>query len=223
MKIKHCAANKPRTSCKYLYSANVLTQNKVDTPKGRHNIHSLTKKGRTIYEEYFQKKPVLSEAEKLKKEHTSYEHGYGIYFISQVFDENVNIKSVELINRKNPIKINSKMSYIPDIILTDKHERKMYIEYELNTHTQTDFNSKCRKMYALNKVMNFVIPSKKEQDSFLKKIEKWIRGSKDTIPGAIIRVVTYKGIDVSLDYWKNDSWAVIYDVDKYGDSPIIQN
>lgn len=223
MQIKNCSKNKPRTACKYLSASNVLVNIPLSTPKGKCILYILSDKGKRIYEEHFKEKPVISHAEKIKKEHTSYEHGYGIYFLSQVFKDNSNVNSVKIMNRKNPIIVSSSISYIPDIILLNKKEDKMYMEYELNTHTQTEFNSKCRKMYAVNKVMNFIIPSKEEMDSFTNKIQKWIHQSKNAIPGAIIRINTFKGIDSSSDYWKDENWSVIYDVDKSGDVPVMRN
>ncbi len=200
----------------------VLNKYSIVTPlKAKMTIYNFSYEGSMLHKQKFGNEPILSECDKLYAEHSSLEHGYGIFQCSQViekleFDKKLIFKEVNIWNRKNPIKVGnaegeSHIKYIPDIICIDNNNAKMYIEYELNHHTKSDLNAKCNKMLMIGMdKINFIVPNTETAEAICKRLLEWIKskGSSEIIRHISVRVTTAKSLE-GHDIRRNNEWMFV--------------
>lgn len=203
--------SKCRISMGILTSMSLTNKEPIQNPlKGKLYVYQLTDMGSRVYHDKYGQVPVSSEMDIIIAEHDNCVHGFGIKFIADLLRETGEYEDVSDMNRKNPIQIGSGISYIPDIICTDKNGMKTYIEYERVTHTQTNFNAKCNKMSKVTDTLNFIVPNQNDVIRIKSKIESWIksRGQKalEHITVRVTGAFQLKGTDLS----DNKNWKVVY-------------
>lgn len=204
-------SNKLRSCMGVLTSIGITHREEVSNPlRGKMYVYHLTDMGARLYKDKFNKIPVTSEMDILTAEHDNCIHGYGIKFIADMMRESNAYQSVSDRNRKNPITISDGVSYVPDIICTDKNGHKIYFEYELVNHTQTNFNGKCNKMTSVTDTLNFIVPNREAVDKLGEKVKKWIENRGNvSLKHITVRVTSayqIKDVDLSLD--KN--WKLVF-------------
>ena len=207
--------NKLRTATQQLYRMKVLDQESLNLPlTPRVFIYRLTDIGERLYRSRFEKAPVESEQDKVRREHDNVEHGYGIMDLERVLTESGRYKNIHIFNRRRAIPLPNHRQYIPDIICIPKQGNYTeYIEYERGTHTQEDFNVKCNKMCQVTRYLNFVAPNRQVLLKHLRpQIETWIasRGA-ESLRNIRIRLSTPTELRTSNI---NDAWLIMYDLNK---------
>ena len=114
------------------------------TPKV--SVYKLTDIGARLYRKRYDKVPVESEIDRVRKEHDNLEHGYGIMDLERVLSECGRYREVHIFNRSRAITVSGNRKYVPDVVaLPVQGNFTEYIEYERGFHTQPDFNAKCNK------------------------------------------------------------------------------
>ena len=191
-------------------------------------IYQLTQAGRDVYAYLFQKEAVESEMSQIKKNHTSYEHGYGIKRIAEMIQSSIYVKKMnaEVIymtrTKDYMIKTGIRTSYIPDIILVYKNnngrETREYYEYETCKCNETDLFSKCNKIAAVSRFINIIVSGTKEKEIMLKRFEDWKESlmQQKEWPFSYdkpieCRVITYKELLVqsNVGHTRNIEWTRI--------------
>ena len=198
-----------RSSAGLVTSHGITEYAMITTPKGRMALYNLTSKGKELYRLKYKSNAVMSEWERLVNEHTSLAHGYGIKIIADILRESPYYKVVDEFQRTKGIKLAGGKKYVPDILCIDEKNQKMFIEYELNTCSQQDFNNKCERMMEASKYMNFIVPNHDECTVILDRINKWIQGKKQGVLSRhTIRVTTFSHSQ-KTDLWQNESWKYV--------------
>ena len=211
-----------RSSTQELTSLQVLDRQYIHTPlNSKSMVFCLSDIGKRIYFISFHQKPVLSEMEKIIREHDNLDHGYGILDAHKILEDSGIYDAVSSFNRTKAIPVpggNGKV-YVPDLI-GQKGKIKDYYEYEMGTHTQTDFNAKCNKMVKLMRTLNFIAPNKEILLQKIKpKIDGWIKDRGTTsLKNIQVRATTVKALEVPNPK-DPDAWLLIYDLAE-GAAPI---
>lgn len=204
--------NKIRVAIEILTNIGLLNKEPIKNPlKGNLFVYQMTDMGSRVFKDKYGKLPAASELDQITAEHDNPNHGYGIRFIGELLRDSGDFKEVCDMNRKHPISIGNNISYIPDLICTDKNGVKMYIEYECANHTQTNFSAKCNKMSKVTSVLNFIAPNREAVNKLMKEVEAWIasRGDGKAIRHITVRItsaVQIRGMDLS----QNKNWKVVY-------------
>ena len=214
-KFPEIVKSKLRTATQQLYRMKVLDQEALKLPlTPRVFIYRLTDIGERLYRSRFEKTPVESEADRVRREHDNIEHGYGIIDLEKVLIESGRYKEIHIFNRKRAIPLPNQRQYIPDIICIPKQGHYTeYIEYERGTHTQDDFNVKCNKMCKVTRYLNFVAPNRSVLLKRLRvQIEAWIASRNiESLRNIRIRLSTPMELRTSNI---NDAWLIVYDLNK---------
>lgn len=205
--------SKTRTYMKDLMAKGFLTGKSLVLPMVPNlNLFWLSESGKDLYRELTGKEPVLSMAEKVKKEHTSLEHGYGIMKMTEKINGSGYVKAnqaeASCFRNRKQIKLADGKAFVPDIVISNETEILMYIEYETTKCTEADFMDKCDKFVQVADTLNFIVPGLNEEEVLKKHAEKWlVSARKRGIFGKpiTIRVATIKTI---IDSCKKDelSW-----------------
>lgn len=214
------AKSKVRTATQELYKMKILDQESLNLPlTPRILVYKLTDIGIRLYRKHFEKMPVESEIDRVRKEHDNLEHGYGIMDLERVLSECSRYREVRIFNRDRAVNISGNRKYVPDIIaFPAKGSYTEYIEYERGYHTQPDFNAKCNKMCKVTRFLNFVAPNRQ---ILIKKlcpqVEAWIqeRGIEG-IRNIRIRLSTPVELRAASS---TDAWLIVYDLSK-GAKPV---
>lgn len=204
--------NKARNAIKALVIMKALQTESIASPlHSKFSIYYLDEIGKRLFKEKFNKKPVLSEAEKIAKKHANCIHGYGIFFAAEQIRTDDYFTKVT--DNCPTIKIREGVEYVPDIMGTDRNGKVWYFEYELGHHMQKDFNAKCMKMEHETDILNFIVPNVSAEKVLLAQLTKWIeskgrgyfkgRDLKIRLTGAL----RIKGCDVR----KDDCWHYIFE------------
>lgn len=196
----------------------VVSKETISIYTGKLAVHELQPLGKRFYLERFNAKPVVSEASTIKREHNNYIHGYGIKKLADAIRETGEFKEVNEFQRKKAQSIRGNAaSYIPDIVCVDKKGLTLYIEYEVGTTSQNDFNAKCAKLCDVTNFINIVVPNNEEAEKQLKKIEKFIenRAGGKYLYGVTIRVASAKAMKFG-NIINNKAWKYVFRPDKNG-------
>lgn len=150
------------------------------TPKM--SVFQLSPLGKDIFCYLFSKEPVLSEAEKIVKDHNNLEHGYGIKKTALLI-KNLNFiknagSEVHYMTRSSDfkVKLSGNTSYIPDIVIVYDYKgkkKKMYIEYETGNCNESDFIAKCNKIASFSRSINIVVPNNEVKAELINRVDKW--------------------------------------------------
>ena len=207
---------------KELVTAGVVQMESVKTPLSRgRKLYKLTSLGERMYANRFGSEPKVSEMDRVKSEHTTYEHGYGIVEAAELIREMRCYKEVRDFNRKNAIKLDNGREFVPDIAGKKGDGQWEYFEYELGTHKQdalNGFNDKCDKMMKASKLMNFIVPNQPAAGEIREKVDAWLDKRTAFRKGAKIRITTSR-ILKDHDVRDEDCWLIIYDLD-HGKEPV---
>jgi len=199
-------------SIQSLYKMEMLTRQIVNTPLSpRLYLYKLSEIGKRLYAKRHGKETVVSEMERIVKEHDNCEHGYGILNVQSVLEASGEYESVSIFNRGNAIKLDAGKSYVPDLVAKTK-KYVQYMEYERGLHTQSDFNAKCNKMTQVTRFLYFITPNRAAMEKLLMpKIERWIkdRGQK-SLQGVNVYVTTVLAMKNSATFQGPDGWPVVY-------------
>lgn len=202
----------------------VLDTNIQHPLKSNFGVYSLSEIGKRLYEQQFSKKPVVSERDTLIAQHDNIEHGLGIKTLKEIMEATGNFSSVTMDRQANTIHIDDSTIYIPDIIAKDKAKGfLMYLEYERDTHNQSNFNIKLNKMAKVTKYLNIVAPNIGTAEGLIAKVDKWIelRGGHKALRGIRVRITTLKRLEGAASINDDKSWYAIYNLNE-GPAPTIQ-
>lgn len=199
------SASKIRACMQTLVSKKVLIKTIVNTPKTpKLALFQLSDYGKAIYEAMEGKPPVLSKAEKIKKEHSTFEHGYAIIQIAEALEETPFVKKkngkVTCMTGRKQIKVDENQAFVPDITIDTGGKLPIYIEYETTKGTQEYFNCKCDKFAKVTNRLNFIVPNQESLDTIKNHANKWIEKTKKekTLEHPVtICMATFKTIQAS--------------------------
>ncbi len=144
-------------------------------------VYKLTSVGQDVYTYLTGKDAVEAEMDKIRKNHTTLEHGYGIRQTANILQKSAYIgENDEIIYltraKEHSVKIGENISYIPDIVIKQTRngkEKLFYIEYETGKCPDVAFFEKCNKIASFSKFINIIVPSNEAKAETVSKIEKW--------------------------------------------------
>lgn len=202
----------------------ILDTNIQHPLKSNFGVYSLSEIGKRLYEQQFGKKPVASERDTLIAQHDNLEHGLGIKTLKEIMEATGSFSSVTMDRQTNTIHIDDSTTYIPDIIARDKAKGfTMYLEYERDTHNQSNFNIKLNKMAKVTKYLNIVAPNLGTAEGLIAKVDKWIelRGGHKGLRGIRVRITTLKRLEGAASINDDRSWYAVYNLNESA-TPVIQ-
>lgn len=209
---------KYRTAGAVLRSAGIIDTIVVRLPIAKSlQAMVMTPRGKQLYEMTFHAKPVVSEYDKICAEHDNAVHGYGIAELEQVLIASNQYKTISSFNRANPITVTvsgQSMQYVPDIIC--KNDRFTdYYEYERGTNMQVDFNTKCNKMCAVTRYLNFVCPNREIILKLKKQVDEWVksRGGAKQLANYTLRITSTQRLQ------EKQEWQIEYKFNQ-GEEPV---
>ena len=182
----------------------------------RVRLYRMTELGKLIYEKLYQKKPVESEVEALLREHGSILHGYGIMETALLFENSTYVRKrsgrVTYLNGRKRIpagedKNGNGLSFIPDITIHYSNGSVQYIEYETNDTAGESFKRKCMKYSRVTRNLYFVVPSREDLATILKRIDGWLEEAEKSgcfREGISIRAQAFDALEKSLSETDKD-------------------
>ncbi len=198
--LKRCGDTMPgiseqriRAGITQLESMNIVQKNTFCSPlRGNLNIARLTVTGMTVFKELTGKLPVISEMERIVKEHDNIEHGYGIRELADILENSGKYSSVTWMNGRKPIQLKDGQSIIPDI--TAKTAGRIeYFEYERANHSFPDLKVKLNKLASITKYINIVVQNTDQLNAMLRSVEKWAKERDSSVPHkCLVRLSTIK-------------------------------
>ena len=177
-------------------------------------IFELDEMGVRAYIGKYSKKPVMSEAQKLIKEHDNIKHGYLIKEASMILKNKYDYESVSTSRKVNYIKLPNGKACIPDVTCAKKGQIDYY-EVECGNHNQEDFNDKCNKYRMVSKTIHFIVPQNEVLKTIQGQISGWIKscgGHENLKKGdMVVKVTTMKKL-------LENKWELVYDMNS--DEPV---
>lgn len=171
-------------------------------------IFELDEMGIRAYIGKFNKKPVISEAQKLIKEHDNIKHGYLIKEASSIIKSKKLYESVSTSRKLNYIRLPNGKACIPDITCAS-HSKIDYFEVECGNHNQEDFNDKCNKYRMVTKTIHFIVPQNEVLKTIQSQVSAWIKscgGHQVLQKGEMcVKITTMKKL-------LENKWEVVYDM-----------
>lgn len=162
----------------------------------RRLLYSLNFVGKYLYKYMYNKNPVLSEAEQLKKMHATLAHGLCIKDTAGIL-QNKAYRNITYTEEENSISVSGKQRYVPDIIAETDAGEKTYWEVELGHHNDEDFANKLDKAARVTKTL-YIIADKKESWLKLKQqVErysakrKFAKDKGKAEPEAMVKMTVY--------------------------------
>lgn len=107
-------------------------------------MYVLTRAGKAVYQTMYQQKPVLTEPERLQKEHKTLQHGLCIKDTAQLLI-NMGLHDVFYFDKQNTYDVGGGERYVPDITAKTDRNEVMFFEVELAHHNDADFTNKLEK------------------------------------------------------------------------------
>lgn len=201
--------------------------------KSKFAVYYLSDIGKRFYTQEFGEPPATSERDVLIAQHDNLEHAFGIKTLKEILEASGEYTSVSMERSANSINMQDGTQYIPDIIAygqtkgRDSKGFRCFMEYERDTHHQSDFNIKMNKMSKNTKWLNIVAPNAAVAKSLTEKVAKWVdsRGAQ-ALRGIRVRVTSIKrlmdassgGISINDD----KSWYATFNLSN-GPAPIIRD
>lgn len=174
---------------------------------GGENIYSLSETGRQIYKILFSANPVESEKEKIRRQHTSLEHGYFIKTVGkelenkgyEVFDSPEDCVKIPLVANNDD---DSKLRVEADLIIK-KADTEYVIECEMGTTSDSDMNKKLDKLILVTDTISFIMNNQESLNKTLTKVDKWItKKGRDNLKGYTFRFTTLDTLK-KKEFWQN--------------------
>ncbi|MGU8833475.1 hypothetical protein ACSW8S_19200 (plasmid) [Clostridium perfringens] len=194
---------------KVLEDLGVLIVEKINTGRkgGNENIYSLSDIGINLYRYVFSAKPVESEKESIRRQHTSLEHGY---FIKTVAKELEN-KGYEVFDShedciRKPLLANAdgdeKLRVEADLIIK-KDDSEYIIECEMGTTSDSDMTKKLEKLILVTNVISFIMNNQDSLNATSAKVDKWItKKGRNNLKGYTFRFTTIDTLK-KREVWQN--------------------
>lgn len=183
----------------------------LDLPmKGYNNVElmKLSQKGISMYKHLCNKDPQPSYMVKRKNQHTSYPHSFVIDKIAEHLELNKFDVVTDEKELRFPVDVDGKQYHIEFDLIAKKGSEIYYIEVEMGTTKETEFQDKCNKFYAFTKQNNTPIvimsPSKKIAEQNLNKVNNWMKSR-----GGFKEFSKEKKLKVLLPYFdeiKSNKW-----------------
>lgn len=171
-------------------------------------IFELDEMGVRAYIGKYSKKPVVSEAQKLIKEHDNIKHGYLIKEASMILKSKYDYESVSTSRKYNYIKLPNGKACIPDVTCASNGQVDYY-EVECGNHNQDDFNDKCNKYRMVSKTIHFIVPQNEVLKTIQGQISAWIKscGGHQVLKRGdmVVKVTTMKKL-------LEKKWELVYDM-----------
>lgn len=197
---------------KKLIEKGIIETETLELPmKGYHKVElfKLTQKGINLYQAMYNKPPVESNMVKRLHQHSSLEHA----FVIEKVAEQLQLNKYEVISDEKglrfPVTVDNQQYHIEFDLIAKKGKDVYYIEVEMGTTTQRDFQDKCDKCYAFSVEQKapivIVSPSKKIAELNLTKVNNWM-GSR----GGFKKFSKEKSLKILLPYFeevKSNKWA----------------
>lgn len=182
------------------------------------SIYLLTEMGKKVFYCLFSNEEIVEcEADKIKREHDNYLHGYGIKLVADILKQQEGVVDVDYFTRRNPVTLENGEKYIPDIIVTYKYydhaknkyfKKKLYIEYELGTHSDSSFFSKLSKMQRCTNELYFVCGNDEISNRVNQKIKKWINNNN---PKGIFICVSSRACLRGKNIFYKNGWKYVFE------------
>ena len=194
---------------KDLSDIEVIDVEQINTGRkgGGENIYSLSETGRKVYKMLFSANPVESEKEKIRRQHTSLEHGYFIKTVGkelenkgyEVFDSPEDCIRIPLVANDEG---DSKLRVEADLIIK-KGDTEYVIECEMGTTSDSDMNKKLDKLILVTNTISFIMNNQESLNKTLTKVDKWItKKGRDNLKGYTFRFTTLDTLK-KKEFWQN--------------------
>lgn len=158
---------------------------------GIENIYTLTDLGIAVYNKVFGTNPVEGEKYKIKRQHTSLEHGYFIKAVSREFKSQGYTVLEE--PKECQIKIEGTSLMVEaDLRIQNGDEDPLPIECEMGTTSDADMTKKLDKYIQVSKIISIIVPNSEAIQSLKHKLDKWITksGGSKKLKGYTFRITT---------------------------------
>lgn len=158
----------------------IVTVLKVSIPfAGTPNLHMLTSLGKKIHKLVTNEYPAQSEAERIRKVHANYDHGYGIRELAKLLRASKRYEAIDMFAK--PMNLGDGITYIPDIVAVYKRNedgtipQPDYYEYERVRQIPQEYYAKFNKMARITKEINVVVPSSNDHLAMQKHMFEWAK------------------------------------------------
>ena len=169
-------------------------------------VVKLTAMGMKVYTAISGKQPVEAECDRIKREHTDLEHGYGIREVYLRLRDTHMFDDLSMFQRGKQQKLANGERYAPDILgvihKEDGKKETYYFEYEIGTHTPGDFDAKLNKMAILMNDFYIIVPAKLRMKSVQEKVYKWCMGHAND-PGINRITIHMTNLNAIADFAKS--------------------
>lgn len=205
------STSKVDTAYNNLREKRIITSEQVKTMNRRSGVRIIElslEVGIPIYKDYFKKNPVISEKQRLIKDHDNLVHGYSIKDVAGVL-ETLGFREVTIDRKDNTLTFaGGKQFWIPDVIAVDPvTSNKVYFEVEYGTQPMENFEDKLRKANAKANVLRIIVPSSLYKEKLVRRVKAWYENNEGKT-NIIITVATF-------DEMRNKNWG--FEFSKTGD------
>ena len=215
-----------------LIQGGFIKQEKVAHPlKSQYAVYSLTKKGRAVFQHAFDREPVEPMFMKIIREHDNLEHGLGVRTLYDFLRQSSEFYWVSCDRKETTLTLLSGETYIPDVVakshVPNRRELLTTIfEYELNTHTQENFEKKMERfLQAFRAEKNsvkciYIVTNNRENALELsRKVDAWVRKRGTmALMSVKVRITTLvcirEMVQKKLPISSPEYWIVSYDFQK---------
>lgn len=215
-----------------------IKQEKTAHPlKSQYCVYSLTEKGRQTYTHTFGQPPVEPLFAEIIRAHDNLKHGLGIVELEKLLNESHEYFLVSCDRKDTTIALRDGRTYIPDIIVKGHSSGRQapftaYFEYELNTHTQENFEEKMER--ALQTLWQedcvkciYIVTNNHENAMDLsKKVDKWVEKRGISLMSIRLRITTLvcirEAVQKSIPVNNMGNWIVSYNFQKGAKPKIIK-
>lgn len=194
---------------KELDDLDVIEVEQINTGRkgGYENIYSLSDSGKQLYKIIFSANPVESEKERIRRQHTSLEHGYFIKTVAkelenkgyEVFDSPEDCIRRPLMSLEEG---DEKLRVEADLII-NKADTEYIIECEMGTTSDSDMTKKLDKLILVTNVISFIMNNQDSLNKTSAKVDKWItKKGRDNLKGYTFRFTTLDTLK-KKEVWQN--------------------
>lgn len=157
-----------------LESSPLVRREDANTPvTPNRQMYILTKAGKKVYQILYQKNPVITEPERLQREHKTLKHGLCIKDSAQLLI-NMGFHDVCYFDSQNTFDVGGGQRYVPDITAKTDRDEMLFFEVELAHHNDADFSNKLEKAMRVTSKLYFITYDAKARDKIKKQIDRYI-------------------------------------------------
>jgi len=224
--IKELNSSAYNSALMFLNTKRIIRKENIKNPIRKiMTIIEFTELGRMLYFDKHKKTPAESEASVVRRNHNNLNHGYGIKAITnELKNSGEFVEVTDDTRRKYVKKLGSGIEYIPDIVCKDANGKIVYIEYEVGTTSQTDFEGKVNKMMKVTDTLNIATPNRDVAEKYCTCVKKWIINMTPTrLKNITVRIMSAEQMKGNDNIINNDSWKYVFTPGTKGDEPLINN